>query len=73
MHQKQLAVIAALYFVLGSWKGYIALFQEGNAEPWQIFPQKVELLPQADQDALLDGILIRNDRDLNRLLEDYLS
>ena len=73
MYQKQLALIAALYLVLGSWKGYIALFQEGDAEPWQIFPKKVELLPLADQEALQEGILIRNDRDLNRLMEDYLS
>ena len=73
MYQKQLALIAALYLVLGSWKGYIALFQEGDAEPWQIFPKKVELMPQADQEALQEGILIRNDRDLNRLMEDYLS
>ena len=34
---------------------------------------KVISLPQADQQALESGILIRNQRDLEKLLEDYLS
>ena len=59
--------------VLGSYKGYIALFDEDAAEPKQIFPCKVASLPPADQQALEEGILVRNDRDLNQLLEDYLS
>ena len=72
-HQKRLAAIAALYFVLGCWKGHIALFREDASEPWQIFPNKAEFLPEADRLALEKGILIRNERDLNQLLEDYLS
>ena len=72
-YQTLLAAIAAFYFVLGCWKGHVALFREGASEPWQVFPRKIEMLPEADQQALEDGILIRNERDLNRLLEDYLS
>ena len=37
-----------LYLLLGSWKGYLALFEKGK-------------------------IPIRNDRDLQQALEDYLS
>lgn len=68
-----LSAALALYLVLGNWKGHIALFDEGAPEPRQIFPNKVSSLPEADQAALESGILIRNERDLNRLLEDYLS
>jgi len=63
----------ALYLILGTWKGYVALFQEDATEPRQIFPCKVISLPEADQTALEEGIIIRNERDLNQLLEDYLS
>lgn len=59
--------------ILGTWKGYVALFDPGAQEPRQIFSYRVECLPPADQDALGQGILVRNDRDLAQLLEDYLS
>ena len=68
-----LSAVLALYVVLGSWKGYVALFDQGKDEPRQIFPNPVSSLPEADQKALQEGIVVRNDRDLQRLLEDYLS
>ena len=67
------SAIAALYVVLGTWKGYVALFDQGAQEPKQIFPCPVEALPQQDQEALENGIIIRNQRDLQQILEDYLS
>ena len=42
-------------------------------EPKQIFPCPVEALPEADQQALENGIIVRNQRDLQQILEDYLS
>ena len=68
-----LPVILALYVVVGTWKGYVALFDQGAAEPKQIFPCPVEALPESDQQALEKGIIVRNQRDLQQLLEDYLS
>lgn len=73
MRKKFLANLLALYVVLGTWKGYVALFEKGAEEPRQIFPTQVTTLPPADQAALENGIVIRNDRDLQQLLEDYLS
>ena len=67
------SVIAALYVVIGCWKGYVALFDQGALEPKQIFPCPVEALPEADQQALENGIIVRNQRDLQQILEDYLS
>lgn len=65
--------ILAFSMILGAWRGYVALYDRGQAEPRQIFPTLVSSLPEADQQALIDGILVRNDRDLQQLLEDYLS
>jgi len=73
MKQPLTAALAALAVIVGSWKGYLALFDPGKEEPKQIFPTLIESLPEADQTALQEGILIRNDRDLQQLLEDYLS
>ena len=73
MNHSILPALLALYVVLGCWKGHIAIFAGNSTEPWQIFPNKVSSLPAADQEALEKGILVRNDRDLQQLLEDYLS
>ena len=66
-------VLMALHLLLGSWKGYVALFEKGREEPRQIFPCPVDSLPEADQQALQEKIPIRNARDLQQALEDYLS
>lgn len=65
--------LVILYLLLGSWKGYVALFEKGMEEPRQIFPCSVSSLPESDQAALSEGIPIRNAKDLQQVLEDYLS
>ena len=73
MKQKHFAALLALYLVLGSWKGYVALFRGNDEEPWQIFPTMVAALPDADREKLEEGIIIRSDAALTEILEDYLS
>ena len=73
IRKRILTAMLALYVILGSWKGYVAIFEKGAAEPRQIFPTQITSLPPADQEALENGIIVRNQRDLNQLLEDYLS
>lgn len=72
-NKNRLSTLLLLYLVLGTWKGYIALFDGGKTEPRQIFPTQISSLPEADQEALEKGIIVRNDRDLQILLDDYLS
>ena len=71
--KRSIRCLAILYLVLGSWKGYVALFEKGREEPRQIFPCSVSSLPESDQAALAEGIPIRNAKDLQQALEDYLS
>lgn len=67
------AAAIVLGFLLGSFKGYVALWKDGNPEPIQIFPCPVDTLPETDQNALEQGIHARSEMELNGLLEDYLS
>ncbi len=71
--QKLIPPLLALYLILGTWKGYVALFEDGASEPRQIFPTGVSSLPESDRNALAEGIVVRNERQLQQLLEDYLS
>jgi len=73
MKRNLTAGLLALYVILGSWKGYVALFEKGAQEPRQIFPTQVSTLPTADQLALEEGIIVRSEKKLQQLLEDYLS
>lgn len=72
-HTRLAATILLLYVILGSWKGYLAVFEGAAKEPRQIYPLKIEALPAEDQQALAEGILIRSPNRLRELLEDYLS
>ena len=71
--KRTVSSLLALYLLLGSWKGYVALFEKDSEEPRQIFHCPVSALPEADQQALEQKIPVRNDRDLQKILEDYLS
>ena len=68
LFQRQASLLLALYLILGSYKGYIALFEEGNSEPRQIFPNQVITLPEEDQKRLSEGILVRSQYQLQQLL-----
>lgn len=70
---RSIAAMLALMFLLGNHKGYLALWKEDRPEPYQIFPVKVESLPEADQKVLSRGIRARSDLELAGLLEDFLS
>lgn len=67
------ALALALGFLLGIQDGRIALWKDGQAQPVEIFPIPANMLPEADQKALKEGITIENSSELNRILEDFLS
>ena len=68
-----LPVLLSLGLILGSFRGYVALFEEGEEEPRQVFPYRTEALPPADQLALTEGIPVLNEKALQHLLEDFTS
>lgn len=65
--------LLAFGLVLGSFRGYVALFDKGTEIPRMVYPYSVANLPPADQQALAAGIPVANEEELGRLLEDYLS
>ena len=65
--------ILLLGFILGCYRGHVALWEEGNPKPLIQYPYPISLLPPADQAALREGIPIADQLELARLLEDYLS
>lgn len=68
-----LSYLLALGFLLGIRDGYIALWEDGRQDPLEVFPCRIEMLPEADQRSLEKGIRLENELELARALEDYLS
>ena len=67
------SLLLTLGFLLGIHNGYIALWNDGQTEPAEVFPYRAKMLPEADQRALEKGILIPDEKSLSSILEDYLS
>ena len=68
-----LCTLLLAMFLLGNHKGYLALWTEDSAQPFQIFPVRIDSLAAADQLALQQGIPARSEIELSSLLEDFLS
>ena len=73
MKLRYLSALFALMFLLGNYKGYLALWKEDREDPVQIFPLQVSSLPEQDQATLERGIPARSETELSSLLEDFLS
>lgn len=71
--QRACSWLLILGLTLGSFRGFLALFEDGKEEPRQIYPCRVTSLPPADQQALTAGIPVRSEKELQHLLEDFLS
>lgn len=67
-----LSSLLLLYLILGTWKGYVALFDRGAQEPRMIYPRTVASLSAEDQTALDEGVVIRNQDQLEQALEKYV-
>lgn len=66
-----LALILAI--LLGSHKGFLALWRQGEDAPLRVYPLRIDTLPPADQKLLEEGIPVENEGQLAQLLEDYWS
>ena len=58
------------YFVLREYDGKIALFRTSDPQPITVYETRPEALFPADAALLRDGISLKNEGELNRLIED---
>lgn len=65
--------ILCLGYLLGVFRGQIALWKEPDPTPIRVFPYSVSMLPKEDQRTLEKGIRADSIIELTRRLEDYLS
>ena len=73
LYHRFLSGLLALGLTLGSFRGYLALFEDEAEEPRQVYPCPIASLPTADRYLLERRIPVRSEKELQHLLEDYLS
>ena len=71
---KQFLCLGLMFgFLLGIQNGYVALWEDGKADPIRVFPDSASNLPPADRQSLEQGIHLDSKLQLVQLIEDYLS
>ena len=70
---RQFYLTLILGFILGIYRGNIALWKTGHVEPSHVFPYRADTLPSDIRQALESGIPIETPEELEDLAENYLS
>lgn len=68
-----LTTAVCLSILIGVHNGKIALWRDGDPEPFKVFPYRASMLPDEQEQMLKKGIRVESMEDLQRLLENYLS
>ena len=66
-------LLLLLSFILGTSRGFVAVWRDDDPQPWLVTDMPVSALPKADQDALEQGIRLPDDMPMAQALEDYCS
>lgn len=68
-----LATAFLMTILIGVHNGKIALWKEGEAKPFQVFPYPVAMLPDQQEALVRKGIRVESMEQLQQMLEAYLS
>lgn len=60
-------------YIIREYNGNIAVYENGTDVPFELYEVPVETLPEKDVKSLQDGIQVRTEQELRRLLEDLTS
>lgn len=60
-------------YLLGVYRGYVAVWRYEDPEPWLVTDTPAALLPERDARELARGRALEGDQALTKALEDYCS
>lgn len=61
-----------LFYILGEYKGLLAVYAGGSDIPLEIFDVKISSFPVDDINAVKTGITVSSEEDLQRLIKDFI-
>ena len=63
----------SLSYIVKDFNGNVAVFEENSSTPFKVTDVSTNTLPKVDQEKLIEGIVVKNQAELNTLLEDLCS
>ena len=60
-------------YTVKEYNGKIAVFENDNTKPENVYDSYISVLPEKDRQRLKYGITVDNEKDLQRIIEDYTS
>lgn len=70
-HRQAVSEQTQAEYMLKDYNGRLAVYQPGGDSPIKIYEVYTYLLPETDTESLRAGILVNNEQELDRLLEDF--
>ncbi len=65
--------ILLMTFFIGSYRGYVAVWENNCTEPFKVFPYCIRFFPEEDRKLLENRIPAGTSEELTSLLEDLIS
>lgn len=60
-------------FMLGEYEGYLALYRIGAEKPYKKLDYSINMLTDFDRKLIRNGICVDTEKELNKLIEDFIS
>lgn len=60
-------------YIVKEYNGKIAVFEKGRDEPYRTTNMSVNFLPDYDRELLINGIELKTQKEVDAVLEDYIS
>lgn len=62
-----------IQYTIKEYNGKIAVFENNNTFPENVYDTYISVLPESDQERLKNGITVNDKTELQRIIEDYTS
>lgn len=67
----QSSAASSSYYVIREYNGHIAVYENDSTVPFEEFQTEVDVLPDADQKELEDGIVVNTMTEVRQRVEDF--
>lgn len=64
---------ASNYYKISVYMNKLAVYKNNSTKPEKVYDVFVNTLPYEDRKALQNGIIVKNEQDLQSIIEDYTS
>ncbi len=65
--------ITETVYILKPYNGKLAIYKNSSSVPYKVYNIQIDTLPKTDIELLKNGISVKSEQELNKLIADYTS